>query len=449
MMLKPMRLFQRAAQGLVLGLVLVLLVPFSANATKVQEVRSPGGITAWLVREPTIPLLSVKFSFRGGASLDQPGRKGTANLVSGLLDEGAGPYDSLAFQTRLQDLAVRLSFSAGRDSFSGSLRTLSANRDAAFELLRLALNEPHFEAEAVERIRRQIITGLVEDEEDPGAIAGRLWFATAFPDHPYGLPGDGTIESVKAVGVGDLRGFLDRALARDRLTIGVVGDISAAELGPLLDKTFGALPAQVAISQVPDIKPMGAGVMKVVHKSIPQSRVMFGAPGLKRNDPDWYAAYVLNYVLGGGGFASRLNEEVREKRGLAYSVYSYLYPMDHAAIHMGGVGTQNERVGEALTVIKEQIALAGENGVTEVELANAKTYLNGSFPLRLTSSGRIAGLLLAIQKENLGIDYMHRRASLINAVTMADIRRVAKRLLRPENLLIVVVGQPVGLTSSD
>ncbi len=444
-----MAILTRSFPTTALCLVLVLLAPLAANATKVLEVRSPGGITAWLVREPTIPLLSVKFSFLGGASLDQPGRKGTANLVSGLLDEGAGPYDSLAFQTRLQDLAVRMSFSADRDNFSGGLRTLSANRDAAFELLRLALNEPCFGAEAVERVRRQIITGLVEGQEDPGTIAGRLWFATAFPDHPYGLPGNGTIESVKAIGVDDLRDFLGRALARDRLTIGVVGDISAAELGPLLDKTFGALPASVAIAPVPETMPMGAGVLKVVRKSIPQSRVMFGGPGLKRDDPDWYAAYVLNYVLGGGGFSSRLNEEVREKRGLAYSVYSYLYPLDHAAIHMGGVGTQNQRVGEALTVIKEQIALAGENGITEAELANAKTYLNGSFPLRLTSSGRIARLLLAIQRENLGIDYMDRRASLINAVTMADIRRVAKRLLRPENLLIVVVGQPVGLTSSE
>ncbi len=443
----PIRMRSFSTAALCLGLL--LLTPFVANATKVQEVRSPGGITAWLVREPKIPLLSVKFSFVGGASLDLPGRKGTANLVSGLLDEGAGPYNSLAFQTRLEDLAVRMSFSAGRDSFSGGLRTLSANRDAAFELLRLALNEPHFEAEAVERVRRQIITGLVEAQEDPGTIAAQLWFATAFPDHPYGLPGNGTIESVKAITADDLRGFLSRALALDRLTIGVVGDISAAELGPLLDKTFGALPASVATEPVPEIMPMGAGVLKVVRKSNPQSRVLFGGPGLKRDDADWYAAYVLNYVLGGGGFSSRLYEEVREKRGLAYSVYSYLYPLDHAAIHMGGVGTQNQRVGEALTVIKEQIALAGETGITEAELANAKTYLNGSFPLRLTSSGRIASLLLAIQRQKLGIDYMDRRASLINAVTMADIRRVAKRLLRPENLLTVVVGEPAGLSSSE
>jgi zinc protease len=189
----------------------------------------------------------------------------------------------------------------------------------------------------------------------------------------------------------------------------------------------------------------GGGTLKVVEKPIPQSQVIFGSMGLARSDPDWYAAYVLNYVLGGGGFTSRLTEEVREKRGLAYSVYSYLYPMDYTAIYMGGVGTQNTRVAEALAVIKAEIARTRDNGLTAEELANAKTYLNGSFPLRLTASGRIARLLLAIQRENLGIDYMDRRAGLINAVTLEDIARVAKRLLQPDNLLVVVVGKPDGL----
>jgi len=444
-----MRILAKLCRAPLFLVAAILWQPHAALATEIQVVRSLGGITAWLVHEPSIPLLSVSFSFVGGASLDQPLRKGTGNLVSALLDEGAGPYDSLAFQTRLEELAVRMGFDADRDSFSGSLRTLSANRDPAFELLRLALNEPHFEAEAVERIRRQILTGLIESQEDPDAIVSKTWFATAFADHPYGLPNSGSIETVKAINTADLRKFMAKALARDRLTIGVVGDISAADLGPLLDRTFGALPASAKIATVPKATLKGPGLLKVVEKTIPQSRVMFGAQGLKRDDPDWYAAYVLNYVLGGGGFSSRLNEEVREKRGLAYSVYSYLYPLDHAAIHLGGVGTQNQRVKETLKVIKEQIARAGEAGITAEELANAKTYLNGSFPLRLTSSGRIARLLRVIQRENLGLDYLERRAVFINSVTLGDIRRVAKRLLRPENLLIVVVGQPTGLSSSE
>lgn len=425
---------------------LVFLLPFTASATKIQPVISPGGIKAWLVQEPTIPLLSISFSFAGGATIDRPGRKGTGNMVSGLLDEGAGPYNSLAFQTKLEELAVRISFDADRDRFSGSMRTLSKNRDAAFELLRLALNEPHFEAEAVERIRGQIVTGLIEDGENPNAIGGRLWFKTAFPDHPYGLSSKGNLETVKAITIDDLRTFLAKALAKDRLSIGIVGDISAQEVGPLLDWTFGELPQSTDIPAVRDVVPVSQGVTKVVQKAIPQSLVIFGGPGLKRDDPDWYAAYILNYVLGGGGFSSRLNEEVREKRGLAYSIYSYLYPLDHAAVHLGGVGTQNSRVAEALQVIKQQIRQMRDEGITAKELANAKLFLNGSFPLRLTSSSRIARLLLAIQQENLGVDYLDRRPKLFNAVTLEDIARVAKRLLRPEKMLIVVVGQPDGLS---
>lgn len=436
-------------RALLVGVFLAILSPLAANAMNIQAITSPGGIKAWLVQEPTIPLLSIHFSFVGGATLDDGARKGTGNLVSILLDEGAGPHNSLAFQTKLEELAVRMSFNVDRDSFTGSMRTLTTNREAAFELLRLALNEPHFEAEAVERMRRQIITGLIEARENPNAVASRLWFKTAFPDHPYGPSSKGDVESVKAITAVDLRGFMTRALARDRLTIGVVGDISATELGPLLDSTFSALPASGPFTPVRDVALRGGGVLKVVEKAIPQSQVIFGGPGLKRDDPDWYAAYVLNYVMGGGGFASRLYAEVREKRGLAYSVYSYLYPLDHAALNMGGVGTQNERVVEALEVIKEQLAKARDNGITAEELANAKTFLNGSFPLRLTSSGRIARLLLAIQRENLGIDYLDRRPSLINAVTLNDVAAVAKRLLQPEKLLIVVVGKPVGLTSSD
>ena len=425
---------------------LVFLLPFTASATKIQPVISPGGIKAWLVQEPTIPLVSFCFSCAGGASVDRPGRKRTGNMVSGLLDEGAGPYTSLAFQTKLEELAVRISFDADRDSFSGSMRTLSKNRDAAFELLRLALNEPHFEVEAVERIRGQIVTGLIEDEENPNALGGRLWFKTAFPNHPYGPSSKGNLETVKAITTDDLRTFLAKALAKDRLNIGIVGDISAQEVGPLLDLTFGQLPQSTDIPDVPDVVPVSQGVTKVVQKAIPQSLVIFGGPGLKRDDPDWYAAYILNYVLGGGGFSSRLNEEVREKRGLAYSIYSYLYPLDHAAVHLGGVGTQNSRVADALQVIKQQIRRMRDEGITAKELADAKLFLNGSFPLRLTSSSRIAGLLLAIQRENLGFNYLDRRPKLFNAVTLEDIARVAKRLLRPEKMLIVVVGQPEGLS---
>lgn len=414
-------------------------------ATQIEEIRTPGGLTAWLVHEPAVPVIAVSLSFAGGGALDPVGRKGVANMVSGLLDEGAGELDALAFQTRLDELAIRLGFDADRDGFYASMRTLSERRTEAFRLLSLALNQPRFDPEPLERVRGQILNNLKRAERDPNSIAGRTWFKLAFAGHPYALPNAGTQETVKAITAADLRAYTGRVFTRAGMKIGVVGDITAAELAPLLDAAFAALPAGTASHALPDAVPAAVARIEVVDLDIPQSRVIFGGPGIKRDDPDWYAAYVMNYVLGGGGLTSRLTEEVRERRGLAYSVYSYLLPLDHVGLHMGGVGTQNARVAEALQVIRDEIGRLREEGITALELADAKTYLNGSFPLRLTSSGRIARLLVAMQRQDLGIDYLTRRPELIDAVTLEDVQRVARRLLDPEAMFVVVVGKPEGL----
>ena len=441
-----MRYVRRCLLGF--GLFFLLVLPAQAIPGQIEVVRSPGGITAWLAHEPAIPIISMRFAFAGGGALDPEGKEGLANMVSGLLDEGAGGLDSLAFQTRIDDLSVRLGFDADRDDFFGRFATLTRNRDEAFELLRLALNEARFDAKPVERIRRQIIVGLTRDLEQPRTIAGRDWYKTVFGDHPYWHATKGTIAGVEAIGEADLKAFVGRRFARDNLKIAVVGDINAATLGRLLDRTFGALPAQAEKAEVPPATFSAAGGLKVIRRPIPQSTIYFGMPGLKRDDPDWYVAHMMNYVLGGGGQSSRLYEEVREKRGLAYSAYSYLLPYDRAGLYIGGTGTQNARVGETLATIRAELERMREGGITEEELADAKTYINGSFPLRLTSSGRIAGLLLAMQRLGLGLDYLDRRAEIYRAITREDILRVAKRLLRPEKMYVVVVGDPAGLESS-
>ncbi len=417
----------------------------AAAATQVNRVVSPGGIEAWLVEEHSIPILSVRIAFRGGAALDPDGKEGLANMVSGLLDEGAGELDSQAFQARLDDLAIRLSFRAGLDTFTASLKTLSENTDAAFEMLQLALTAPRFDAEPIERVRRQIQVGLKRSAEDPGDIARETWFAAAFPGHPYGRPVDGTPESVAGITTDDLRAFVPARLALDRVYIGVVGDITPERLAPLLDATLGGL-AQTGTSLEADAaQPAAPGRLIVVERDIPQSVVVFGHAGLARNHPDYYAAYVMNRILGGGGFTSRLTNEVREKRGLAYSVYSYLSPFDHAALYLGGVGTENARIAEALDIIRAEFARMRDRGVTAEEFADAKMYLTGSFPLRLDSNGKIARLLVSIQLDDLGIDYIERRNDYIEAVTLADVNRVAAALLKPDELEVVVVGKPVGL----
>lgn len=435
----------RLLRRLVLLAVLSLAPLAPAWAVSVERVVSPLGIEAWLVQDHTNPIISMRLAFRGGAITDPPGKAGRAYMTAALLDEGAGDLDSLAFQTRLEDLAIQLGFDAGRDTFGGTLKTLTENRETAFDLLRQALTKPRFDAEPVERIRSQILVNLARELQDPDAVAGRMWFRTQFPQHPYGTPVNGEPDTIKQLTADDLRAFVQSRFARDGLVIGVVGDVTPSELSRLLDATFGALPAKAAPVTVGEAQPAAAGKVVVERRGIPQSVVVFGEQGLKRADPDWYTAYVMNYILGGGGFSSRLMEEIREKRGLAYSVSTSLQPLDHVGLIVGDVATENQRVAESLALIRSEWRRMQEQGPTADELANAKTYLTGSFPLQLSSTGAIAGILVAMQLDHLGIDYLDRRNGLIEAVTLEDVRRVARRLLDPQRLTAVVVGDPKGI----
>jgi len=446
-----MRIFRRL--GLLVIVALFTFASFavsrSAHAFKVESVVSPGGITAWLVRDTSNPIITVNLTFRGGSALDPQGKEGLANLAASLIDEGAGDLDSKTFQQTLEDKAIRLRFSSSRDTFGGRLQTLVKNRDTAFNLLHLAINAPRFDPEPVERIRAQIEVGLKQDKEDPHAIAGQKIFKILYPDHPYGRPPDGTVESVKTITVDDLKGFMKRRIALDNLVIGVVGDISKQDLATMLDKTFGDLPKQSVPWKLPDVQPRTPGETIVIDKAVPQSAILFAEQGLKRTDPDYYTAFVMNHIFGAGSFTSRLYEEVREKRGLVYSVGTSLYPFDASALIFGSAGTANARARETLDVLKTEWEKIAANGVTEKELEDAKTYLTGSFALRFSSSGRIASILVGMQLSDLGIDYLNRRNALINAVTLKGVNRVATKLLKIKNLVTVVVGQPDGITSTN
>ena len=434
--------------GLVAALFVLTVWTSPGHAVKVERVVSPGGIEAWLVRDHSVPITAIEFSFRGGAIADPKDKIGLARMVTTLLDEGAGDLDSQAFQSELERLSVRLSFDAGFETLRGSFKTLNRNRDKAVDLLRLALTAPRFDPEAVERMRQQIIAGLKQESTDPDVVAQRIWRRAVFGEHPYGSPVNGTIASVKRITAQDLRNFVADRFARSNLLVGVVGDIAPDVLGPMLDRIFGGLPAEAKAVSVPDAKLKLAGDTYVVPMQIPQSVVMFGQRGVKRKSPDYYAAYVLNYILGGGGFSSRLYQEVREKRGLAYSVYSYLSPRPRAPLILGGVATRNDQVAESIDVIRAQWKRMAESGPTAEELADAKTYLNGSFPLSLDSTSSIARLLVVMQFYDLGPDHIDRRPGYINAVTLDDVKRLARTLLDPSALTVVVVGQPVGVEAT-
>lgn len=429
-----------------LASLFIALIALPAQAVTVERVVSPGGIEAWLVQDHANPIIAMDIAFRGGSSVE--GKPGLAHMVSGLLDEGAGPLDSQTFQGKLEDLAIELSFNTGKDSFRGSLKTLTENRDTAFDLFRLALTQPRFDKEPVERVRGQILTSLARELQSPDAVAARAWYKLVFAGHPYAVSVRGEPETIKAITLNDLKAFTKAWLAREGMVVGVVGDITPDQLKPLLDNTFGALPAKHPPITIADTAPKAPGRTEVIIRDNPQSVAVFGEAGVKRADPDWYAAYVMNYILGGGGFSSWLTEEVREKRGLAYSVYSYLAPYDHAGLITGGVATQNARTEESLKLIKEQWARMKAEGPSEQQLADAKTYLTGSFPLQLDSTDSIAGLLVSMQLETLGIDYLDKRNGYIQSVTMDHVKKVADRLLDPDRLTFVVVGKPEGLTAT-
>ncbi|NQV84679.1 MAG: insulinase family protein [Rhodospirillales bacterium] len=440
------RIFQSLLVAIILAAGMVASGP--AQAVKIDRVVSPGGITAWLVRDHTNPIISMRFSFRGGAGLDPTGRTGLTNMVASLLDEGAGDLDSTTFQQTLDDQSITLRFSAGRDAFSGQMVTLTGNRDTAFNMLSLALTKPRFDAQPVERIRSQLLAQIRQNTEEPGTLAGETLFKTLFPSHPYGRTTIGLKGDVEAIGRADLASFVAERLAKDNLIIGAVGDITPDTLAALLDSTFGSLPPKAKAWVLPEVEPQGAGRTIVVKKSVPQSSIVFAEKGLKRNHPDFYAAYVMNYAFGGGGFTSRLYSTIREKHGLAYSVYTGLHPLDRAGLIFGSAGTANANVSETIQLLRQEWKKMADTGMTDTELADAKTYLTGSYPLRFTSSGSVAGMLVGIQRENLGIDYMDRRNSLIEAVSLADVNRAAKTLLRADALTVVVVGMPKGVENT-
>ena len=431
----------------VVALLALPLLAAPALATTIERVVSPGGIEAWLVHEPAVPMIAIDFAFVGGAAQDAPGKGGTASLVASLLDEGAGDLDAKTFHARLERKAIELGFQAERDTLRGTLRTLTENKDEAFEYLRLAVTQPRFDQSDVEVIRAQILSMLRRATTSPTDLANLRWWQVAFADHPYGRPVNGTLESVPTVTIADLKDYTHRVLARENLKVAVVGDIDAETVKVMLDRVFGGLPAQPELKPVANVSPQGLGRRIVVKVDVPQAVVAFGGPGIARKDPDFMAAYIVNHILGGGAFSSRLYQEVREKRGLAYSVYDSLVWLNHSALFLGGTATRADRAGETLAVIDKEIhRLAGE-GPTAEELAKAKAYLNGSFVLNLDTSSKIAALLVQLQLDGLGIDYFTRRPEMINGVTLEDARRVAKRML-DSGMLVTVAGRPEGIAST-
>ena len=427
-------------------LSLTLTAPAHAEVD-IQAVTSPGGATAWLVEEHSLPFVALELSFRGGTSLDAPGKRGATNLMMGLIEEGAADLDAREFARATEAMATSFGFSAGSEDVTISARFLTENFDASVELLRKALQEPRFDLADVERVRAQVISGITFELKDPGDIASAAFAAATYGDHPYGTPEQGTLESVAALTRDDIVAAHRAVLARDRVLFSAVGDITPEQLGVLIDTLLGALP-ETGAPMPPKIEPQIPPGVTVIDFDTPQSVALFGQSGIGIDDPDYFAAVLLNQILGGGSFESRLMTEVREKRGLTYGVYSYLWPRDLAATYMGSVSSANDRIGQAIEVIRDEWEKAATQGVTENELRDAKTYLTGAYPLRFDGNSTIASILVGMQMIGLTPEYVKTRNELVEAVTLEDVKRVAGELLDPEALHFVVVGRPVGLETT-
>ncbi len=424
--------------------LLALVLP--AQAMDIKEVTSKSGVKAWLVEDHKLPLIALHFAFRGGVEQDPADKQGLAHLTMNLLTEGAGPYDADAFQQELANHSIAMGFQASRDALVGNLKTLKSDQAKAVELLQAALTKPHFDARDVERLRSQQLAGLRVQLGNPGWQARYAMFQQIFGKHPYGERSLGSTETLSHLTRDDVQGFAAHHLTRSNLIVAVAGDITPEELSALLDSVFGSLPQDAQLQDIPEVKwPQQNAVIMVPHEGT-QSTLLFAMPGPKRNDTDWYAVEIANYILGGGGFSSRLMQEVRDKNGLTYGINTGLSPMNHAALIVGDASTDNDKTGKAWGITSDTMHIFFDKGVTEKEIGDAKDYLTGSLPLTMTSTDHIASALIEMQMDHLGRDFMDRYSSLIRGVTADDVAKATKRWFNPGDVTLVMVGKPEGVT---
>ena len=418
---------------------LVLPAVVAARAeVKIQEVKSDKGITAWLVEDYSVPIVAVRFLFDGGSSQDPAGKEGLANLMTGLFDEGAGDLDSDAFQNRLDEAGAEMGFSESNDAVGGAMRMLADEQDEAFELLKLAVEKPRFDQAPIDRIRSQIVAGIVANARDPETEASRKWAEAIYGEHPYARPDQGTEKSLGTIAADDLRAFHKANFARDNLHVAVVGAIDAETLKKRLDQVFGDLPEKSEMRKVERVEPKLGQTLQIEYP-LPQTSLQLVYPGVPRDAPDFLAAALMEQILGGGTFSSRLFDEVREKRGLAYSVSSALINQEHASSLIIGTATRSDRAAETLAVVRDVVRKMAEEGPTAEELEAAKKYMLGAYAINnLDSSRAIANTLVDLQTDELGIDYMQRRIDLISAVTLDQVKAVARKLLSVEPAVMIL-----------
>ncbi len=418
---------------------------YEGDFARIQQFTTPGGVSVWLVTEPSIPILSVQMAWRGGSATDPEDLRGLTAAVTYGMNEGAGDLDSLAFQTAMEELNMSFSCSNSGEWTGCSATMLSEFAEPSMNLVGLAFAVPRFDEGPFERFRREQEVSLRTRETNPNFLAGRAMAAKLYPDHPFAR--EITVDTLAALTPDLAREHMRTLMTKDRLIVTAVGAISPEDLAPLIDLAAASLADSAEIAPVlpvtlPDIAPAPT----VVSLPQPQTLVRFMAPGIDRNHPDFFPAFVLNYTLGGGGFESRLMKSLRVEKGLTYDISTSISPNPSFLSWSGAGQTKNESAGEFVEGIRGELREFMETGVTELELDDAKAYLIGSYPLGFDSNAKIARQMMSVRQEDLGIDYFDRRNALIEAVTLEDVNRVSAHYLAPERFTFVLVGEPEGLS---
>lgn len=430
----------------ILSLCVLLILPKMAVAgvLDIKTFETPQGIKVWLVEDKTVPVISMQFLFRGAGAVNDPqDKQGLSQLLSNTMDEGAGDIDAKSFQQELTDKSITLRFSSSRDDFGGSLKTLTKYQDQAFHLLQLALTEPRFEDDAIRRMTDANLARIKSDMTEPDWISARLTNAVLFGDHPYARNSGGTLSSLPKITAQDLKEKSSSQLARNNLIVAIAGHIDAAAAAAMVDRVFGQLPETARARQIDDVTWTG-GKNVIFEKDIPQTVIQMAWPSIPMYDKEYAALEIMDYILGGAGFGSRLTETVREKNGLTYGIFSAPSEMDHANLYMISTSTRTETVGTVLDLIEQQINRIKSEPVSATELAIAKKYLIGSVPLGMTSTDRIASIMAGFQRFNLPPDYLDHREQALNAVSVQDVRAVAQRIFQPAAQDIILVGKSYG-----
>ena len=416
----------------------------------IQEIESASGIKAWLVEDRSLPIIAVSFSFKDAGSIQNSReQQGLAQLLSNTMDEGAGDLKSQEFQKALSDNSITLYFNSSRDNFGGKLKTLSRNKDKAFELLELALNKPRFDAEPVERMRQSNMARIRSSKGDPNWINARIFNDKLYGDHPYAFNSGGTLTTLASLTPEDLKQHHKNWIAQSNLVIGITGDISKTEAVLVLDDVFGNLPKQAKENKIEPVNLINENKNFVFEKDIPQTIITAAMPSLPMDDPDYKALQVMNYIYGGGGFGSKLMEEAREKRGLTYGIYSSLFNPELTNLIKISTSTKNKSVNEMMNIIEAQMAVIKNDKVDKETLKDAQSYITGSLPLSLTSTDKVAGILVSLQLDNRSVTYLDDFINDINAVTRDDIQRVANKVLDPKKMTTIMVGNPENIESKE